>query len=57
MKRHRMIEHALDVLRDHSPKAHETAKAIADTLWQDDGTLDYSHEHVNLVVAQMRKHK
>ncbi len=57
MRRHRMIERVLDRVRDHSPKAHVTAKAIADTLWQDDGTLDYSREHVNLVVARMKRHK
>ena len=57
MRRHRMIERVLDRVRDHSPKAHETAKVIADTLWQDDGTLSYSREHVNVLAAEMRKGK
>ena len=55
MKLHRMIERTLDRLRDHSPQAHERAKVIAATLWQDDGTLIYSREHVNVLVAEMRK--
>ena len=57
MRCHRMIERTLDKLRDHSPRAHELAKAIAGTLWQDDGTIDYRREHVNLLAAEMRKHK
>jgi hypothetical protein len=57
MRRHRMIERALDKLRDHSPQAHERAKAIAGTIWQDDGTIDYRREHVNLLAAEMRKRK
>lgn len=55
MKRLRMIERALDRPRDHSPQAHERAKVLAETLWQDDGTLSYRREHVNLLVAEMRK--
>jgi hypothetical protein len=57
VKLHRMIERTLDKLRDHSPQAHELAKVIAGTLWQDDGTIDYRREHVNLLAAEMRKHK
>jgi hypothetical protein len=57
MKLHRMIERTLDKLRDHSPQAHELAKAIAGTLWQDDGTIDYRREHVNRLAAEMRKRK
>ena len=57
MKLHRMIERTLDKLRDHSPQAHERAKVLAGTLWQDDGTIDYRREHVNLLVAEMRKRK
>jgi hypothetical protein len=57
VKLHRMIERTLDKLRDHSPQANDQAKAIAGTLWQDDGTIDYRREHVNLLAAEMRKHK
>ena len=57
MKLHRMIERTLDKLRDHSPQAHERAKVIASTLWQDDGTLSYSRQHVNVLAAEMRKHR
>jgi hypothetical protein len=57
MKRLRMIERSLDKLRDHSPQAYGRAKVLAETLWQDDGTLSYSHEHVNVLAAEMRKSK
>jgi hypothetical protein len=57
VKLHRMIERTLDKLRDHSPQAHERAKVLAGTLWQDDGTIGYRREHVNRLAAEMRKRK
>lgn len=58
MRRHRMIEQACDVMRDHSPAMHKRLEVIADAWqWPTDGSTYYDRQHVNALAKEARKGK
>jgi hypothetical protein len=56
MRRHRVIERTLDVLRDHSPEMRKRLEIIANAWqWPTDGSTYYDRLHVNALAREARK--